>query len=134
MEELCLQVANPSTVAPVLPVELQSSSLYRGCSWFFFWQNLGQTSGMQIRRPEKRYRVLISSLTHARAPRYRTTTQGFTLGRHMLQVQHYLLPGNLHNGRMMSGYIRRGPNATSSLCIVPDAKQDLSYFCMWAPF
>ena len=30
------------------------------------------------------------------------------------------------------GYMPRGPNVATSLCIVSNAKQDLSYFCMWA--
>ena len=32
----------------------------------------------------------------------------------------------------MSGYMPRGPNVAIKLCIVSSAKQDLSYFCMWA--
>ena len=28
------------------------------------------------------------------------------------------------------GYMPRGPNVATSLCIVSNAKQDLSYFCM----
>ena len=34
--------------------------------------------------------------------------------------------------QVIFGYMPRGPNVAISLCIVSNAKQDLSYFCMWA--
>ena len=33
---------------------------------------------------------------------------------------------------LLRGYMPRGPNVVISLYIVSNAKQDLSYFCMWA--
>ena len=38
----------------------------------------------------------------------------------------------LEGHQMMRGHMPLGPNVATSLCIVSNAQQDLSYLCVWA--